>query len=53
MTCSAVEGVVDYKTMNNEVLLGALKEMGINDAEATGRNDIHVGGRKVSAQRTN
>jgi lipoate-protein ligase A len=41
-------GTVDYKTMNNEVLLGALKEMGINDAEATGRNDIHVGGRKVS-----
>lgn len=38
----------DYKTMNNEVLLAGLKKLGIHDAEATGRNDLCVGGRKVS-----
>lgn len=37
----------DYKTMNNEVLINALKKLGVT-AEATGRNDIHVDGRKVS-----
>jgi len=34
--------------MNNEVLLAGLKKLGIHDAEATGRNDLCVGGRKVS-----
>ena len=38
----------DYKTMNNEVLLAGLRKLGIKDAEATGRNDLCVGGRKVS-----
>jgi lipoate-protein ligase A len=37
----------DYKTMNNEVIIEALKQLGVN-AEATGRNDIHVNGKKVS-----
>lgn len=37
----------DYKTMNNEVLISALTQIGVN-AEASGRNDLHVEGRKVS-----
>jgi len=37
----------DYKTMNNIVLIEGLKKLGIQ-AEPTGRNDIHVDGRKVS-----
>lgn len=38
----------DYKTMNNTVLIEGLKKLGIPNAEPTGRNDICVGGRKVS-----
>ena len=37
----------DFKTMNNEILLGALKQFGIN-GEASGRNDLHVDGKKIS-----
>jgi lipoate---protein ligase len=37
----------DYKTMNNEVLINALAKFGVK-AEPSGRNDIHVDGRKVS-----
>lgn len=33
--------------MNNDILINALTKMGVN-AEASGRNDIHVDGRKVS-----
>ena len=38
----------DYKTMNNAVLIESLRKIGVPDAEPTGRNDICVGGRKVS-----
>ena len=38
----------DYKTMNNAVLIESLRKLGITNAEPTGRNDIHVDGRKVS-----
>lgn len=38
----------DYKTMNNAVLIEALRKLGVQGAEATGRNDICVDGRKVS-----
>ena len=39
---------IDFKTMNNEVLLGALeKGFGVK-GEASGRNDLTVDGRKVS-----
>jgi len=34
--------------MNNTVLIDSLARMGIPNAEATGRNDICVDGRKVS-----
>ena len=37
----------DFKTLNNEVLLGALANLGVT-GEASGRNDLVVGGRKVS-----
>ena len=37
----------DYKTMNNDVLLNALARFGV-EAEASGRNDLAIGGSKVS-----
>ena len=37
----------DFKTLNNEVLLGALKDLGV-EGEASGRNDLQVDGKKVS-----
>lgn len=37
----------DYKTMNNEVLVQSLDKFGVK-AEPSGRNDIHVDGKKVS-----
>lgn len=37
----------DYKTMNNSVLVESLEKLGVK-AEPTGRNDIHVDGKKVS-----
>jgi lipoate-protein ligase A len=40
-------GKEDFKTMNNVILINALSKFGVN-AEATGRNDICVDGRKVS-----
>jgi lipoate-protein ligase A len=38
----------DYKTMNNQVLIEALRKIGVPNAMPTGRNDICVGERKVS-----
>jgi len=38
----------DFKTMNNGVLLDALARLGVDGAEPSGRNDLVVGGRKVS-----
>lgn len=38
----------DYKTMNNELLVQALESLGIQSAEASGRNDIVIGNRKIS-----
>ncbi|AYV78380.1 MAG: hypothetical protein Edafosvirus11_15 [Edafosvirus sp.] len=40
-------GLMDNKHNNNKILLSALKTIGIN-AEATGRNDITVDGKKIS-----
>lgn len=40
-------GKQDFKTMNNEVLIESLNKFGIK-AEASGRNDLIVNGRKVS-----
>lgn len=37
----------DIKAMNNHLLISALKHLGVH-AEASGRNDILVTGRKVS-----
>lgn len=37
----------DYKTLNNEILLKALENLGVN-ATASGRNDIEVDGLKIS-----
>lgn len=39
---------IDFKTMNNEVLLGALQHGFGVTGEASGRNDLTVNGRKVS-----
>lgn len=36
----------DYKTVNNEILVAAFKELGV-EAEVAGRNDMHCGGKKV------
>lgn len=38
---------VDFKTMNNEVLIKSLAILGV-EGEASGRNDLHVNDRKVS-----
>jgi len=38
----------DFKTMNNEVLLGALEAGFDIKGSASGRNDLEVGGRKIS-----
>lgn len=40
-------GTQDFKTLNNELLIDALKQFGIA-AEASGRNDMVVDGRKIS-----
>jgi lipoate-protein ligase A len=37
----------DFKTFNNQVLINSLKTLGI-EAEASGRNDLKVGERKIS-----
>ena len=37
----------DFKTLNNEVLLSALRTLGV-EGEASGRNDLTVDGKKVS-----
>ena len=37
----------DFKTLNNEVLINSLSQFGIK-AEASGRNDMVVDGRKIS-----
>ncbi|CDW73105.1 lipoate-protein ligase a [Stylonychia lemnae] len=37
----------DYKTMNNDILINALSKFNVQ-AEPSGRNDIHVNGKKVS-----
>lgn len=37
----------DFKTMNNEVLLSAMRELGV-EGEASGRNDLVVDDKKVS-----
>jgi len=39
---------VDFKTMNNDMLLASLKNGFGIDAHASGRNDLHVGERKIS-----
>lgn len=41
-------GRTDFKTMNNQVLIDSLKTFGIGNAEASGRNDLVVDGKKVS-----
>ena len=38
----------DFKTMNNEVIITALQMLDIKNAEASGRNDIVVDGKKIS-----
>ena len=40
-------GKQDFKTLNNEVLIKAISELGV-DGEASGRNDLVVDGKKVS-----
>lgn len=37
----------DFKTLNNEVLLSAMKDLGV-EGQASGRNDLTVDGKKVS-----
>ena len=37
---------IDYKKINTEIILNSFKSLGIN-AEASGRNDILVEGKKV------
>ena len=37
----------DFKTMNNEMLLGAIRKFGI-EGEVSGRNDLQVDGKKIS-----
>jgi len=44
---ASAEDASDFKTFNNEVLLDALTRFGI-EGEMSGRNDLTVGGRKVS-----
>ena len=44
---ASAEDQRDYKTMNNDVLIDALASFGV-EAEASGRNDLVVGDRKVS-----
>lgn len=41
-------GKQNYKTMNNQLLIDSLKTLGIPNAEATGRNDLNVDGKKIS-----
>jgi lipoate---protein ligase len=38
----------DRKKVNNEMLIESLKKLGVLNAEATGRNDICVNGKKIS-----
>ncbi|CAI2372795.1 unnamed protein product [Moneuplotes crassus] len=38
----------DYKTKNNEILIKSLEACGIYGAEASGRNDMVIGDRKIS-----
>lgn len=38
----------DYKTVNNTILISALRNLGV-EAEVAGRNDIHCGGKKVTS----
>jgi lipoate-protein ligase A len=38
---------IDYKTINNDILINALDALGIK-GEASGRNDIVVDGKKVN-----
>jgi len=40
-------GSQDFKTLNNEVLINAMEELGV-EGEASGRNDLTVYGKKVS-----
>ena len=37
----------DFKKLNNEVLLNALRELGV-EGKASGRNDLEIDGKKVS-----
>lgn len=37
----------DYKTVNNEILVSAFRDLGVQ-AEVAGRNDMHCGGKKVT-----
>ncbi len=36
----------DYKTVNNQILVAAFRDLGV-EAEVAGRNDIHCSGKKV------
>jgi lipoate-protein ligase A len=40
------ESSIDFKKINTEIILNSFKSIGIN-AEASGRNDILVDGKKV------
>lgn len=39
--------IEDPKTINNDILINALKNLGV-DAQTSGRNDITVGTKKIS-----